>query len=74
MSGYCRCIRCDIGYGTANQRPDSRHDNFLGTQGDPRDTQSDIFLALIGSVTALLLFARVHDRQIQTVQSDQRAT
>ncbi|MBI4987357.1 MAG: DUF2238 domain-containing protein [Rhodocyclales bacterium] len=39
-------------------------DEFLGTQGDPWDTQSDMLLALIGSVSALLLFSRWHDRQI----------
>ena len=37
---------------------------FLGTQGDPWDTQSDMLFALIGSVTALLCFARIHDRQL----------
>ncbi len=40
-------------------------DEFLGTQGDPWDTQSDMFFALIGAVTALLLFARLQDRQIR---------
>ena len=40
-------------------------DEFLGTQGDPWDTQSDMLCALVGAVTALLLFARFHDRQIQ---------
>lgn len=39
-------------------------DEFLGTQGDPWDTQSDMFLALLGSSTALLFFARLHDRQL----------
>src|SRR5215831_13697462 len=39
-------------------------DEFLGTQGDPWDTQSDMFSALVGSVTALLVLSRVHDRQI----------
>jgi putative membrane protein len=39
-------------------------DEFLGTQGDPWDTQSDMFSALIGAVTALALFSRWHDRQI----------
>lgn len=37
---------------------------FLGTQGDPWDTQSDMLLALIGAVTALLTFSRLHDRQM----------
>jgi len=42
---------------------------FLGTQGDPWDTQSDMFFALIGAITALSLFSRVQDRQIQRLQS-----
>ncbi|GGY13710.1 DUF2238 domain-containing protein [Paludibacterium paludis] len=40
-------------------------DAFLGTQGDPWDTQSDMFCALIGACAALLLFSREHDRQIR---------
>lgn len=43
-------------------------DEFLGTQGDSWDTQSDMLLALIGGVTAVLLFSRAHDRQIQGLQ------
>jgi putative membrane protein len=39
-------------------------DEFLGTQGDAWDTQSDMLMALIGAVTALLFLARWHDRQI----------
>lgn len=39
-------------------------DEFLGTQGDPWDTQSDMFMALIGSSAAMLLLARWHDRQL----------
>jgi len=41
---------------------------FLGTQGDPWDTQSDMLFALIGAVTALLLFARIQDAQILRLQ------
>jgi len=37
---------------------------FLGTQGDPWDTQWDMFLCLIGAVTAQLLLSRIHDRQL----------
>lgn len=40
---------------------------FLGTQGDPWDTQSDMFLALIGALVALVGFARWQDRQIETL-------
>jgi putative membrane protein len=39
-------------------------DAFLGTQGDQWDTQWDMFLALLGAATALLLLSRLHDRQI----------
>ncbi|MEO8308659.1 MAG: DUF2238 domain-containing protein [Pseudomonadota bacterium] len=42
-------------------------EEFLGTQGDPWDTQWDMFMALIGAVTALLLFSRFHDRQIRAL-------
>jgi len=38
---------------------------FLGTQGDPWDTQSDMLFALIGASAALLLLSRLHDRQIE---------
>jgi putative membrane protein len=37
---------------------------FLGTQGDPWDTQWDMFMALAGAVTAQLVLSRVHDRQL----------
>jgi putative membrane protein len=40
-------------------------DDFLGTQGDPWDTQSDMLMALIGASTALTLLSSVHDRQLQ---------
>jgi len=39
-------------------------DAFLGTQGDVWDTQWDMFLALVGAITAQLLLARLHDRQL----------
>lgn len=39
---------------------------FLGTQGDAWDTQWDMFLALVGAILALALFARLHDRQLGT--------
>ena len=42
----------------------SAADDFLGTQGDVWDTQWDMFLALVGAVTSLLLLSRWHDRQL----------
>ena len=40
-------------------------DEFLGTQGDPWDTQADMFLALIGATAALAVLSGIHDRQIK---------
>lgn len=37
---------------------------FLGTQGDPWDTQWDMFLALLGAIVAQLTLGRVQDRQL----------
>lgn len=39
--------------------------DFLGTQGDPWDAQWDMFMALLGAMSALLLLDRPHDRQIR---------
>lgn len=38
---------------------------FLGTQGYVWDTQSDMGLALLGAILALVLLGRLHDRQLQ---------
>ena len=42
-------------------------DSFLGTQGYIWDTQSDMFLALIGATLAIVLLGRIHDRQIRSL-------
>ncbi len=39
--------------------------DFLGTQGDPWDTQWDMFMALIGACAALLTLSKPHDRQLR---------
>jgi len=44
-------------------------DAFLGTQGDPFDTQADMFMALIGAIAAQVLLARVQDRQMANLES-----
>ena len=43
-------------------------DEFLGTRGDPWDTQSDMFCALLGALCGLLLFAGWQDRQIRRLR------
>jgi putative membrane protein len=43
-------------------------DRFLGNQGDPWDTQWDMFMALIGSLVAMVGFARLHDARMAAVK------
>ena len=47
---------------------------FLGTQGDPWDTQWDMFFALVGALTAQLALGRLHDRQIASLVSSPAAS
>ncbi len=42
-------------------------ESFLGTQGDVWDTQWDMFLALIGAISAQLLLAGAHDRSLERI-------
>mgnify|MGYP001816986713 CR=1 FL=1 len=44
-------------------------ESFLGTQGYVWDTQSDMFMALVGACLSLVLFSHLHDRQIRDVES-----
>ena len=43
-------------------------DEFLGTQGDPWDTQKDMALAGVGAISALLALSRWHDRQLAALR------
>ncbi|MBT4890973.1 MAG: DUF2238 domain-containing protein [Rhodospirillales bacterium] len=43
---------------------DQSAEAFLGTQGDPWDTQWDMFLALCGACLSLILLSRLHDQQL----------
>ncbi len=40
-------------------------DAFLGTQGDPLDTQTDMLMALNGAICAQVIFAKMQDRQLE---------
>lgn len=42
-------------------------DEFLGTQGDMWDTQSDMFLALIGAICALVGFSGLQNKQLKQI-------
>jgi len=41
---------------------------FLATQGDVWDTQWDMFLALLGAISAQVFLAKIHDRQMVQLQ------
>jgi putative membrane protein len=40
---------------------------FLGTQGYIWDTQSDMAIALLGAILALILLSKTHDSQIKKI-------
>ena len=42
----------------------SAADAFLGTQGDPWDTQKDMFFAFAGALSAVTLMGRAHSRSL----------
>ncbi|MDD2368451.1 MAG: DUF2238 domain-containing protein [Sulfuricurvum sp.] len=48
-------------------------DEFLGTQGDIWDTQSDMFFALIGSCVAISFFSGFHDKLIKKVGQNENS-
>jgi putative membrane protein len=64
----CICLSVSAGYEfiewAAALLGGASADAFLGTQGDVWDTQWDMFMALLGAITAQLVFARVQDRQL----------
>ena len=43
--------------------------SFLGAQGDPWDTQEDMFCALLGAIGAITLMPRVQDRAINHLRA-----
>jgi putative membrane protein len=42
-------------------------EDFLATQGDPWDTQWDMFLALVGATAAQLSLRWLHDRELRMI-------
>ncbi|HEX5385550.1 MAG TPA: DUF2238 domain-containing protein [Gemmatimonadales bacterium] len=67
----CVCLAISASYelfewGTA-MATGTAADAFLGTQGDPWDTQWDMFTALVGAAAALAALSRVHDRQLARI-------
>jgi putative membrane protein len=64
----CSCLALSAAYELLEWRvavaTGSAADAFLGTQGDPWDTQEDMATAWFGALMALWLLPKVHDRQI----------
>jgi putative membrane protein len=52
----------------------SAADAFLGTQGDPWDTQEDMATCLVGALVAPLLLGRWHDHQIAAIERTSSTT
>jgi putative membrane protein len=44
-------------------------DEFLGTQGDPWDTQSDMFMAFLGAMAGLAIFSTIQDKLIVKMEN-----
>ena len=55
-------------FGVAKFTGDSA-EAFLGTQGDIWDTQRDMLMALIGSITSLCLLSKYHDKKLNQFNS-----
>ncbi|GAA0071132.1 DUF2238 domain-containing protein [Clostridium sardiniense] len=75
----CICLTISASYellefGVARVTGDSA-ESFLGTQGDIWDTQWDMLMALIGSITSLSLLDSYHDKKLnQEILKDLRKT
>ena len=65
---FCFCLAISATYELIEWRTavttGDAADAFLGTQGDPWDTQEDMSMAPIGATLALLTLSKVQDRQL----------
>ncbi len=52
---------------------DEAADSFLGAQGYVWDTQSDMALALVGAILAIVLLGGLHDRQLNELGKENAA-
>ena len=72
----CVCLALSAGYEFvewwAARLGGEAADAFLGTQGDPWDTQWDMFLALVGAITAQVLLAGRQDRELAMMSASRR--
>lgn len=68
----CACLAVSAFYEMlewwAAEISDEAASAFVGSQGDVWDAQWDMFLALIGAMSAQKLFGRMHDRQLEQLK------
>lgn len=68
----CACLAVSAFYEMlewwAAEISDEAASAFVGSQGDIWDAQWDMFLALIGAMSAQKLFGRMHDRQLEQLK------
>jgi putative membrane protein len=68
----CICLAISASYELFEWRvavaTGARSDAFLGSQGDPWDTQWDMASAFIGAVASLVFLSRLQDREIARIQ------
>ncbi len=68
----CICLAVSAAYELLEWRvavaSGAKSDAFLGTQGDPWDTQEDMATALVGAIVGQLVLARWHNRQIDAIE------
>jgi len=73
----CICLAISAAYELLEWRVSvatgSKGDAFLGTQGDIWDTQEDMATALVAAVIAPLILGRLHDRQIERADRENRS-
>ena len=66
------CIACALAFSACFEMIEWRAsvllgvaaDSYLGSQGDPWDAQWDMFCALMGSIVAMTLLSRRHEREL----------
>ncbi len=70
---FCFCLALSACYELLEWRvavgTGSASDAFLGTQGDPWDTQEDMATAAVGAIVTLLLLPKIHDRLLKKLKA-----
>ena len=73
----CICLAISASYELLEWRVSvatgAKGDAFLGTQGDVWDTQEDMATALVAAMIAPLILGRLHDRQIDRADRENRS-